>query len=59
MLLLLPVTETAFLIAFSACFVWGGLILLMVWGGLKWLYKMFTDEKYCTDQQKKYGVFKS
>lgn len=54
--ILVSSTGISFVMAFAFIFTWGGLILMLLWGGAKWLYKMFTDEEFCIKEQKKYGV---
>ena len=58
MSILVSSTGISFVMAFAFIFTWGGLILMLLWGGVKWLYKMFTDEEFCIKEQKKYGVYK-
>ena len=58
MSILVSSTGIGFVMAFAFIITWGGLILMLLWGGAKWLYKMFTDEEFCIKEQKKYGVYK-
>lgn len=59
MSILVSSTGIGFIMAFAFIFVWGGLIIMLIWGGLKWLYKFLTDDEFCIKEQKKYGIYKS